>query len=38
MTQPILQVEKLIQRHIQETVEFTQHLFGSLAKQYALGR
>ena len=38
MTQPVLQVEKLIQRHVQEAVEFAQHLFGSLAKRYALGR
>lgn len=38
MTQLVLQVEKLIQRHVQKTVELAQHLFGSLAKRHALRR
>ena len=38
MTQLVLQVEKLIQRHVQEAVELAQHLFGSLAKRHALRR
>ena len=38
MVQLVLQVEKLIQRHVQETVKLAQHLFGSFAKRYALGR
>jgi hypothetical protein len=33
----ILQVEKLVQRHIEKAVEITQHLLSSLPQRHSLG-
>jgi hypothetical protein len=38
ITEAILQVEEIGNRHVQETVELTQHLLGSLPEGNALGR
>ena len=35
---PILEIEKLLQGHVQEAVELAQHLLRPLAKRLAFGR